>query len=58
MFAAGEPGALAAALRRALATPPVELQQLARNALARVSGYTYGQTTAGLLQALASLPSA
>ena len=58
VFAAGEPGALTATLRRTLAASPAELQRLAANARSRVSGYTYIQAGAGLLQAVASLPQA
>jgi len=47
---ADRPEALAATLRSALRTPPEELQRLSRNARATISGYTYQQTSDGLLQ--------
>ena len=56
VFSTGAPGGLAAALQDALRTPPDELARLGRNALATVAAYTYEQTGAGLLAALASLP--
>jgi glycosyltransferase involved in cell wall biosynthesis len=56
VFPAGDAAALEAALRRALTTPPAELARLRRNVAARISGYTYEQTTQGLFAALASLP--
>ena len=57
VFPAADPGALAATLQAALRTSTEELAQLSRNALATVAGYTYQQTSEGLRQALASLPS-
>jgi glycosyltransferase involved in cell wall biosynthesis len=56
VFPADDPGALAGTLHAALRTPPEELAQLSRNALATIAGYTYRQTSDGLQQALASLP--
>ena len=44
--------------RAALRAPAAELTRLGRNALATAGGYTYEQTSAGLLLALASLPPA
>ena len=58
VFPATDPAALAATLRTALCTPPLEMARLRRNALATVARYTYQQTSAGLLAALASLPPA
>jgi glycosyltransferase involved in cell wall biosynthesis len=55
-FPADNPAALAATLQSALRAPPDELARLGRNALATVARYSYEQTSAGLLQALASLP--
>ena len=57
VFPAEDPAALAAALHTALRAPPEELARLSRNALAIIAGYTYRQTSNGLLAALASLPS-
>ena len=56
VFSAATPGALAESLRTALRTPSHEMQRLSRNALARISNYTYRETSAGLLRAIASLP--
>ncbi len=56
VFAAETDGALATALQAALRSTSEELQRLGRNARERAAGYTYKQTTGGLLQALASLP--
>jgi len=56
VFPAEDRAALAAALSSALRTPPEEMLRLRRNALATVAGYTYQQTSDGLLAALASLP--
>ena len=56
VFRAADGSALAATLQTALRTPPEEMHRLGRNALAMVAGYTYQQTSDGLLQALASLP--
>jgi glycosyltransferase involved in cell wall biosynthesis len=58
VFPADDPAALAATLQGALRTPPEEMRRLGRNALATISGYTYQQTSDGLLGALASLHSA
>ncbi len=58
VFAAGDAAALAATLSAALRTPPEELARLRRNVLALIAGYTYQQTSDGLLAALASLPPA
>lgn len=55
VFPAADPTALADALHEALRTPPKELARFSRNARNVIKGYTYEQTTAGLLQALASL---
>ncbi len=56
VFAADDAPALARKLREALATTPEEMIRLRRNGAAIIQGYTYEQTSAGLLQALASLP--
>jgi glycosyltransferase involved in cell wall biosynthesis len=55
VFPADDAAELAATLAAALGTPAEELARLRRNALALVAGYTYEQTSAGLLAALASL---
>jgi glycosyltransferase involved in cell wall biosynthesis len=55
VFPANDKHALAGTLRRALETPDAELARLRANCLARIAGYTYEQTTAGLVAALASL---
>jgi glycosyltransferase involved in cell wall biosynthesis len=57
VFPAEDQSALAAALRAALHTPADELHGLGDQARARVAGYTYRQTSDGLLTALASLAS-
>jgi glycosyltransferase involved in cell wall biosynthesis len=56
VFPAGDQAALAATLRAALQTPAAELARLRQNVATRVAGYTYEQTTRGLMAALASLP--
>jgi glycosyltransferase involved in cell wall biosynthesis len=56
VFAVETEGALASALKQVLHATPNELHRLGTNARARVGGYTYTQASAGLLQALASLP--
>lgn len=56
VFPANDPAALAAALRDALRAPTAELERLGALARERAARYTYEQTTAGLLAALASLP--
>lgn len=58
VFPAEEPGALQRELGRALDTvaSPGARERLRTAVLARIAGYTYAQTTAGLLQALAALP--
>ncbi|HZZ56931.1 MAG TPA: glycosyltransferase family 4 protein [Opitutaceae bacterium] len=60
VFAAERPGALGAALGAALAalSEPGQPARLAAAARARAAGYTYEQATAGLLQAMDSLPPA
>ncbi|MDI1249709.1 MAG: glycosyltransferase family 4 protein [Lacunisphaera sp.] len=55
VFPADDAAALAATLAAALGTQAEELARLRRNALALVASYTYEQTSAGLLAALASL---
>ncbi len=55
VFPANDMNALAATLRHALATPDADLGRLRANCLARMAGYTYAQTAAGLGAALASL---
>lgn len=55
VFPAGDPAALQQSLRDALRAPPAELARLGAAARERVSHYTYEQTSAGLLAALASL---
>lgn len=55
VFPANDTAALARTLRAALSTPASETARLKRNLAAKISGYTYVQTTQGLLQALASL---
>lgn len=57
VFPAADPEALAVTLQTALRTSTADLAQLSRNALATMAGYTYQQTSEGLLQALAGLPS-
>ena len=56
VFNAASPVSLSASLQFALRAPEAELQKFSRNARARIQGYTYQQTTEGLLKALASLP--
>lgn len=56
VFPAHDPAALAATLHTALRTSPEELERLGAAARERVARYTYEQTSAGLLAALASLP--
>ncbi|MBI3885049.1 MAG: glycosyltransferase family 4 protein [Opitutae bacterium] len=56
VFPADDPAALAATLRAALRASPEEMHRLRRNVAAMIRGYTYEQTSAGLLLALASLP--
>jgi len=58
VFPADEAGALARTLREALRTPATDLPRLSRNARATIAGYSYRQTSDGLLAALASLPPA
>lgn len=55
VFTAEDPTALRAALNAALRAPATELRKLGDQARARVAGYTYQQTSDGLLAALASL---
>jgi glycosyltransferase involved in cell wall biosynthesis len=55
VFAADEPAALAATVGAALRTSAEELQRLGATAREQAGNYTYRQTSAGLLQALASL---
>ncbi|MDD3180131.1 MAG: glycosyltransferase family 4 protein [Opitutaceae bacterium] len=57
VFEAGNLSALAQALQAALRTPPEELARLRSKVIATISRYTYEQTAAGLLQALAHLSS-
>lgn len=58
VFAAETEGALARVLGTALdaVAQPGERERLRRNVLARIASYTYAQTSAGLEQALASIP--
>ncbi|HEY4302447.1 MAG TPA: glycosyltransferase family 4 protein [Candidatus Didemnitutus sp.] len=51
-----DPGSLAHGVASALRAPSVELDRLRAGALERIAGYTYEQTTRGLVAALASLP--
>jgi len=55
VFPANDLAALAEAVHQALIASPGELSRLGRNALARVSHYTYQQAGDGLMAALASL---
>lgn len=55
VFPAENRAALATTLQTALRTPPAEHARLVRNVRARIAGYTYRQTSDGLLSALASL---
>ncbi len=57
VFPANDSAALAAEVRTALRTTPEQRQQLRRACLERIAGFTYQQTTDGLLHALASLSS-
>jgi glycosyltransferase involved in cell wall biosynthesis len=59
VFPASDPSALAPKLSLALASlaDPVDRERIRRAVAARISGYTYAQTTAGLLAALSALPS-
>ncbi|HSY53225.1 MAG TPA: glycosyltransferase family 4 protein [Opitutaceae bacterium] len=50
---AGDASHLREKLAAALATPPAQLEKIKRAVLARISDYTYAQTTAGFLRALA-----
>ncbi len=56
VFPADNLPALAATLRTALRTTPEEMQRFSQAAIETMKGYTYQQTSAGLLQALGSLP--
>jgi glycosyltransferase involved in cell wall biosynthesis len=56
VFRADDRAALAQTLRDALRVPREQLEHLGHAARERVSHYTYAETTAGLLAALASLP--
>ncbi|MBI2814095.1 MAG: glycosyltransferase family 4 protein [Opitutae bacterium] len=56
VFPAADPAALGRTLQAALRAPAHEVARLGRNALAAMAGYTYRQTSDGLLAALASLP--
>jgi glycosyltransferase involved in cell wall biosynthesis len=56
VFPADNFSALAATLSTALRTTPEEMQRFSQAATETMKGYTYQQTSAGLLQALASLP--
>jgi glycosyltransferase involved in cell wall biosynthesis len=58
VFPAEDRIALATTLHAALRAPAAELQRLSANARATIAGYTYAQTTEGLLRALASLSNA
>jgi glycosyltransferase involved in cell wall biosynthesis len=58
VFPAEDRISLAATLHAALRAPAAELQRLSANARATIAGYTYAQTTEGLLRALASLSNA
>lgn len=53
VFPADDHAALAATLRAALRAPATELERLRRQVAVTIAGYTYAQTTAGLLRALA-----
>lgn len=57
VFPAGDSAALARVLHEALTTPAEQTARLKRNIAARIAGYTYEQTSQGLLQALARLGS-
>ncbi len=56
VFPADNFSALAATLSTALRTTPEEMQRFSQAATETMKGYTYQQTSAGLLEALASLP--
>jgi glycosyltransferase involved in cell wall biosynthesis len=56
VFPAANCSALAAALSTAFRTTPEEMQRFSLAAIETMKGYTYQQTSAGLLEALASLP--
>lgn len=56
VFRAQDQSALAEQLRIALRTPAAQLERMSEAACARAAGYTYEQTTAGVLTALAALP--
>jgi glycosyltransferase involved in cell wall biosynthesis len=56
VFPADNLSALAATLSTALRTTPEEMQRFSQAATETMKGYTYQQTSAGLLEALASLP--
>jgi glycosyltransferase involved in cell wall biosynthesis len=55
VFKAEAPGALEKALKEALQTPPGTLERMRANVRQRIAGYTYAETTDGLLAALACL---
>ena len=55
VFSAADPAALATTLQQALRAHSEELARLRHLGAATIARYTYEQTTAGLLQALASL---
>lgn len=57
VFRAGDPATLQYKLAIALdaVAVPAERERLRRNVIARIAGYTYAQTTAGLMAALNSL---
>jgi glycosyltransferase involved in cell wall biosynthesis len=59
VFSSSDPSALAPKLALALATlaDPADRERIRQAVAARISGYTYAQTTAGLLAALSALPS-
>ncbi|WP_169829295.1 glycosyltransferase family 4 protein [Lacunisphaera limnophila] len=52
VFSAHEPGALAAALGRVLATDPTALARIRDNGAQRIAGYTYATAAAGLAEAV------
>jgi len=56
VFPADNLPALATTLGTALRTSPEEMQRFSQAAIETMKGYTYQQTSAGLLQALFSLP--
>lgn len=55
VFAVAEPDGLDRAVASALRTVPAELHRLGANARKRAAGYTYAETSAGLMNALLSL---